>query len=318
MADFSRPAPRVIVPGEAPFPAPLILLATLLGGLPAGGLLVALNWDRLYRPDRQRRTLIGVSLGFLLGVGLLAIAYAATRHPAVIGLGVALNALAGLGLVRGQAAAYADWVGRYGRPTRAGIHLPGVLVPLGVVVFVEACLLYPLIVLVVLPEVTRLLPDRVYESEGLRLAYARTWEALDTGGDAACRQPDTTCLLALRAESGRTIVDVARVTAAAPVDADAVAAELWTAASIEPGAALIGQDRLLLAGREAARLAYRLPNPSEAVSVSTLTLWRLILPVGEGYLRITIATADPDQLDDGLIAAGQGPVGRLLAGLRVE
>jgi hypothetical protein len=57
----------VIVPGEAPFPAPLILLATLLGGLPAGGLLVALNWDRLYRPDRQRRTLIGVSLGFLLG-----------------------------------------------------------------------------------------------------------------------------------------------------------------------------------------------------------------------------------------------------------
>lgn len=307
--------PRVIVPGEAPFPAPLILLATLLGGLPAGGLLVALNWDRLYRPDRQRRTLIGVSLGFLLGVAALAVAYAATRHPVVIGLGVALNALAGLGLVRGQAAAYADWVGRYGRPTRAGIHLQGVLVPLGVVVFVEACLLYPLIALVILPEVTRLLPDYVYTDDGLRLAYARTWDGLDTRQDAACRQPDTTCLLALRDESGRTIVDIARIDAAAPIDPDAVAADLWAAASTEPGAELIGQDRLPLAGRDAARLAYRLPNPSASVSTPALTLWRLIVPAEAGYLRITIATADPEQLDAALIAAGQGPVGRLLAGL---
>jgi hypothetical protein len=76
--------------------------------------------------------------------------------------------------------------------------------------------------------------------------------------------------------------------------------------------------RLSLAGREAARLAYRLPNPSEAVSAPTLTLWRLIVPAEARYLRITIATADPDQLDEALIAAGQGPVGRLLAGLRVE
>ena len=48
---------RVIVPGEAPFGPITILVATLLASILAGVYLVAVNWERLYRPDLGRRQL---------------------------------------------------------------------------------------------------------------------------------------------------------------------------------------------------------------------------------------------------------------------
>jgi hypothetical protein len=315
MALASDPERRVIVPGEAPFGPITILVATLLVSFVAGGYLVALNWERLYQPDRGRRTLIWGGAGFLAGLLLAVLAYAAAPGPLVIGLILATNAVAGLGLVRWQAPAYADWVSRYGRPTWEQVNLRGALVALGGIAFVLGCIGLPLISLAILPAVNALLPDEVFQGDGLSLTYARAWAALDVSDDPACQLPETTCLIALRYESGLTFFDAVAVSDASATDAGNVTAGLWTLAADQPGAEWVAQDTFPVAGRTAARLIYRVPASATDVSAARTTLWRLVVLRPGGYLRLTITTAEPILLETVDVAAGEGPVGRLLAGL---
>ena len=309
---------RVIVPGEAPFGPIAILVATLLASVVAGGYLVALNWERLYEPVRSRRTLIWGGAGFGVGLLLAVIAYAIAPSPLVIGLALAANAAAGLGLVRWQAPAYAAWVARHGRPTREQVDLRGALAALGGIVFVLGCIGLPLIGMALVPAVDSLLPNLVYEGDGLHLVYERAWAAVDVGDDPACALPGTTCLIALRYQSGLTFFDAVAVDAPGGVDPAVIAAELWTLAADQPEAEWLAQDAFPVAGQEAARLVYRIPPPSLAVSIAPVTLWRLIVPRPEGYVRLTITTSESILLDTVDVAAGEGPIGRLLAGLRFD
>jgi hypothetical protein len=289
---MTQPEDRVIVPGEAPFSPPLILMATLLTSIIGGGFLAMLNWDRFYRPARKWPTFLGVIGAFLL-VGIpLYVAYAATGQAVWILAGAVLNALGGVALVLWQRTDYAVWVVKHGLPTREQMHLQGVLWAPGLILFVLVGILLPLMTVTLLPAIRAGLPPRAFEGGGLTLQYPANWLRLDVGDDAVCQQVDTTCLISLRADSGLLVFDAVRVDAADNPAAPAAAADaLWAEVSGDEGAALAAREPLTLGGLPAVWLSYRQDSPYASGQGQWLHVQRWLV-AHEGVLYRFSAVAD--------------------------
>ncbi|MBN1967285.1 MAG: hypothetical protein JW910_21715, partial [Anaerolineae bacterium] len=188
-------ASHAIVPGEAPYHPLLVALAGALTGFITAGILSAINWERLYQPERQRPTLLVTGIAYALLVLVVGGAYLITLSLGVFVLGLALNAFGALAVVWPQRSAYADWVARRGVPDARQAWRARLLLVAALVLFVQGCVIFPLATFTLVPAITPLLPDPVFSGGGLTFTYRYDWHTLNIGGDPLCAEPDTTCLI---------------------------------------------------------------------------------------------------------------------------
>lgn len=285
-----QPPTGPIVPGEAPYHPLMIALAGALTGFITSGILVAINWERLYRFERKRPTLIAAGVAYGLLAVIVGGLYLLTLSLGVFFLGLGLNALGALAVSLPQRTAYDEWVARRGVPDARDAWRARLLLIAAVALFVQGCVIFPVATFTVIPAIRPLLADPVYMGEHLTFTYNYRWRPLNISDDPLCNAPDTTCLFALRSEDGAAALDIVRV-AEASGDVEVAADALWALVEENTeGAALLSRTAEPVGGREAVQLVYTIPNPyPDDLPGESLRLERALVADGDGVIRFTLA-----------------------------
>jgi len=120
-------------PKSRPWPPIPMVLATLFGGLPAGGLLLGLNWARFGNPARARRDLLLFAL-ITIGTVILAAVWASgpdqsEEHQVRVRMVMlTVHVVVSLVVAFQQRGLFERFLGEGGRPGNLFIALPLALV----------------------------------------------------------------------------------------------------------------------------------------------------------------------------------------------